>query len=102
METGTRPAAEGLRAEVRETVADLIGVAATEIADDVNLVLLGLGSLQVMRQSSRWRRAGTPVDFDTLVAEPTVAAWARHLEEVRSAQPQTGAAAADGRKGGPA
>ncbi|BBB00124.1 hypothetical protein RVR_7041 [Actinacidiphila reveromycinica] len=86
------PAAEDTRREVREAAAKIMGITPEEIDDDANLVMLGLGSLQVMRMSSRWRRAGTPVDFDTLVAEPTVRAWAAHVAQVRAAAGEEGAA----------
>ncbi|MEU1037777.1 phosphopantetheine-binding protein [Streptomyces sp. NPDC005551] len=92
METSRELAAESTRQEVREVVGALIGLEPSEMEDDANLVHLGLSSLDVMRISSRWRRAGTPVDFDTLVAGPTVGGWALHLEEVRS----RAAAAPDG------
>ncbi|MGW0120776.1 phosphopantetheine-binding protein [Streptomyces sp. NPDC003327] len=92
-EVSAEHAAETTRQEVREAVSALIGLDPSELADDANLVHLGLASLDVMRISSRWRRAGTPVDFDTLVAGPTVGGWALHLEQVRA---RTAAAAPDG------
>ncbi|KNB52169.1 phosphopantetheine-binding protein [Streptomyces caatingaensis] len=65
--------------DVREAVAAALRLPAEEIADDTDLAGLGLTSLQIMRLSGRWRRAGLPVDFATLATEPTVLAWARHL-----------------------
>ncbi|GAA2611599.1 phosphopantetheine-binding protein [Streptomyces tubercidicus] len=65
--------------EIREAVATVLGIAPEEIADEDNLAQMGLSSLQLMRLSGRWRRAGLDVDFATLAVEPTVRAWARHL-----------------------
>nr|WSZ13623.1 phosphopantetheine-binding protein [Streptomyces canus] len=70
--------------EIRAVVASLIGTAAADIPDDANLVRLGLTSLDVMRLSGRWRRGGVPVQFDTLVADPTVSGWARHVGALTS------------------
>ncbi|MFE7977405.1 phosphopantetheine-binding protein [Streptomyces shenzhenensis] len=69
--------------EIRGVVAALLGTDPQNIPGDTNLVLLGLGSLEVMRLSSRWRREGLPVEFEVLVAAPTIDSWARHLDAVR-------------------
>ncbi|MDT9691493.1 phosphopantetheine-binding protein [Streptomyces sp. P9(2023)] len=61
--------------ELRSALAGLIGVPAAEIADDANLIQLGLESLQVMRLATKWRRAGLSVAFGDLAADPTFAAW---------------------------
>ncbi|MEJ3655424.1 phosphopantetheine-binding protein [Actinomycetes bacterium KLBMP 9759] len=70
---------------LREAVGELSGIPVDEIADDVNLVLLGVGSLEVMRLSTKLRRRGLPVEFEVLAAEPTIDAWAAHVDEVRRA-----------------
>ncbi|WP_413760820.1 phosphopantetheine-binding protein [Streptomyces sp. MMBL 11-3] len=69
--------------QVRTAVAALIGTAPHDIPGDANLVFLGLGSLDVMRLSSRWRREGLPVEFEVLTADPTIDSWARHLDSLR-------------------
>ncbi|MDV9169080.1 phosphopantetheine-binding protein [Streptomyces sp. W16] len=69
--------------DLRKTIADMVGLGPAEIAEDANLVHLGLGSLEMMRLVTRWRRAGLVVSFRELAAEPTLAAWQRHLDEVR-------------------
>ncbi len=51
------------------------------MADDDNLVFLGLGSLEMMRLVTRWRREGLKVEFRELAATPTISAWAEKLEE---------------------
>ena len=75
------PAASDLKREISE----LLGMPADEIADDDSLAMLGVGSLEVMRLATRWRRAGLDIDFTALVEEPTVADWERHLREVWAA-----------------
>lgn len=71
--------------ELRESVAGLIGIGPGEIADDANLIFLGLGSLEMMRLVTRWRRHGIRADFAELAAEPNLAAWASHLKAVSGA-----------------
>ncbi|MBY8880278.1 phosphopantetheine-binding protein [Actinacidiphila acidipaludis] len=67
--------------EVRGAVAAVLRVAPSLIGDDTNLVDLGLDSLRMMRLTGRWRRGGRKADFHVLTAEPTVRAWARHLND---------------------
>ncbi|SES10619.1 Aryl carrier domain-containing protein [Streptomyces sp. yr375] len=61
--------------ELRSVLAELIGVSPAEIEDDANLIRLGLGSLEMMRLVTKWRRAGLGVDFGELTSTPTFAAW---------------------------
>ncbi|MFE3824861.1 phosphopantetheine-binding protein [Streptomyces sp. NPDC059092] len=61
--------------ELRSALAELIGVSPSEIEDDANLIRLGLGSLEMMRLVTKWRRAGVGVDFGELTGTPTFAAW---------------------------
>ena len=71
--------------DLREAVAALVCLEPSAIADDADLRLLGLDSLGVMRLVNRWRREGVRVSSRVLVAEPTLAAWQRHLDEWRRA-----------------
>ncbi len=71
--------------ELREAVAALVGSDPAAIDDDADLLLLGLDSLGVMRLVNRWRREGVRVSSRVLVAEPTLLAWQRHLDESRRA-----------------
>ncbi|MFI6704144.1 phosphopantetheine-binding protein [Streptomyces sp. NPDC050509] len=80
----------GTADEIRSAVAALLDTDPGAIAGDDNLALLGLGSLDVMRLSSRWRRAGVPVEFEVLVADPTIDGWARHLDTVRPDSGESG------------
>ncbi len=68
--------------DLKSAIAELLDVPADEIADDDNLAMLGVGSLEVMRLATRWRRDGLDVDYKELVAEPTVADWEQHLSRV--------------------
>ncbi|MGD3110223.1 phosphopantetheine-binding protein [Streptomyces sp. YGL11-2] len=61
--------------QLRAKLADLIGVSPTEIADDANLIRLGLGSLQMMRLVTAWRRSGLPVTFGEMARTPTFSSW---------------------------
>ena len=79
MASDTPPAGGSLRAQV----AALLKVSPADLPGDANLIGLGFSSLDLMRLSSRLRRAGTAVDFDTMVAEPTIDAWQRHIDELR-------------------
>ena len=65
--------------ELRTTVAAFLGTAPGEISPDANLIYLGLGSLEVMRLATRWRRQGLSVDLADLAARPTLAAWHEYL-----------------------
>src|SRR5690606_25186299 len=76
---------------LRHAVTELTGLPVEELADDANLLDLGLDSVTVMRISGRLRRAGTRVEFRDLVREPTLRAWS---ELVRARRPG-GAAPAD-------
>ncbi|MFJ2899659.1 phosphopantetheine-binding protein [Streptomyces sp. NPDC087218] len=65
--------------QIKDTVAQLIGVGADAIADDTNLVALGLKSMHIMQLVNGWRRAGRRVSFKDLATDPTVASWSRQL-----------------------
>ncbi|XUL94536.1 phosphopantetheine-binding protein (plasmid) [Streptomyces galilaeus] len=67
------------RQEIREAVAALVDLPAGEVADDANLVQLGLKSLHLMQLVNGWRRSGLTVKFRDLAADPTVEAWSAHL-----------------------
>ncbi|GLX97661.1 isochorismatase [Herbidospora sp. NEAU-GS84] len=73
-----------VKEELRTTVAGIVGADPASVADDDNLVVLGLGSLEMMRLVTKWRRAGLKVEFRDLAAAPTIAAWSERLEEARA------------------
>ncbi|MET9667339.1 phosphopantetheine-binding protein [Streptomyces sp. NPDC006475] len=65
--------------DLREVIAPLLGIEPAAIEADANLVVLGLSSLEIMRLVSRWRRNKVPVEFDALVAAPTLNGWLAHF-----------------------
>jgi aryl carrier-like protein len=65
--------------DLRQAVATMIGAAPDDLGPDDNLVYLGLGSLEMMRLATRWRRAGIAVDFTRLADNPTLRAWETYL-----------------------
>jgi aryl carrier-like protein len=67
------------RQEIREAVATVLGLPADTVADDANLVQLGLKSLHLMQLINGWRRAGHTVKFRDFAADPTVGAWSGRL-----------------------
>ncbi|UMP01317.1 phosphopantetheine-binding protein [Amycolatopsis sp. EV170708-02-1] len=70
--------------ELRAAIAEHSAVPAEAITPDANLVQLGISSLEIMRLVTRWRRDGLAVSFETLVAAPTLGAWAAHFEEIET------------------
>lgn len=65
--------------DLRATVAPLLGLEPEAIEPEANLVVLGLSSLEIMRLVSRWRKNKIPVQFDELVAAPTLNGWLAHF-----------------------
>jgi aryl carrier-like protein len=68
--------------ELREIVAGIIGTEPSAIPDDANLIHLGVDSLGMMRLMNRFRRAGVRMSSGDLVAEPTLTAWLRRVNEL--------------------
>ena len=71
---------------MRALLAPMVGLSPAEIDPDANLVVLGLGSLEIMRLVSTWRRAKVAVEFDVLVASPTLNSWLDHLRAMEIAR----------------
>ncbi|NYI08245.1 phosphopantetheine-binding protein [Allostreptomyces psammosilenae] len=69
------------RESVRADIAALLGESPADIADDVDLLLLGLDSIRLMTLVERWRRAGVDVSFVDLAERPTLADWWRLLAD---------------------
>ena len=72
-------------AALRDVVASALGLAPADLDPDANLVVLGLSSLEIMRLVGTWRRLGVRVDFDRLVAAPTLTGWLAHFAELAPA-----------------
>lgn len=86
------------REELRAAVAELLEIDPAAVGDEDDLIGLGMDSLRMMRLVNLWRREGIRVSSRALAGEPTVAAWARHLDELRAGAraetaPGTGTAA---------
>lgn len=60
---------------VHDEVAELLGVDAGSIDPAQDLIASGLDSIRMMALSGRWRKRGIDIDFATLAAQPTIAAW---------------------------
>jgi aryl carrier-like protein len=70
--------------ELRAAIGPLLGIAPEAIEPDANLVVLGLSSLEIMRLVSTWRRKKIPVEFEQLIATPTLAGWLAHLAAMKA------------------
>lgn len=66
---------------LRGIVADVLGIAPDEIADDDNLVALGVDSVKTMTISTELRRYRTRMRLTRMIEEPTLAAWWRLATE---------------------
>lgn len=86
---------------VRDEVAELLGVSPDTIDPAQDLIASGLDSIRMMSLSGRWRKRGIDVDFATLAASPTVAAWSDLVAahgagiDANDAAPDTDASVAD-------
>lgn len=63
------------RDEIRVAVAAQLGCPATDIADEANLIQLGLNSIRMMALAGGWRKRGADVTFAQLADAPTVESW---------------------------
>ncbi|WP_019931421.1 non-ribosomal peptide synthetase [Nocardia sp. BMG111209] len=85
------------RDEIRAAVAAQLGIEATDIADEDDLIQLGLDSIRTMKLAGGWRKRGIDVNFAQLAATPTVADWLRMLGGTAdSAAPADGTPTATG------
>lgn len=61
---------------LRQDIADILEVPASDIENGVSLVDLGLDSMRIMELAERWSdEMGTVVDFASLAEHPEVGAW---------------------------
>ncbi|WP_367128669.1 phosphopantetheine-binding protein [Saccharothrix sp. HUAS TT1] len=61
---------------IRADVADLLGCDPAEVADDADLLDLGLDSMRIMSLVERWRAAGaTGLEFADLAEQPRLDRW---------------------------
>lgn len=75
----------------RETLQTLIAtrldIPPTEITADINLITLGMNSLEIMTIVNRLRRQGIPVTYEQLATQPTLDAWWQALTKATQTQP---------------
>src|SRR6202012_1212941 len=76
------------RDEIRATIAAQLGCPAADVADDDDLIQLGLNSIRMMALAGGWRKRGLAITFAELAATPTVDSWYGLL----SSHERTGAA----------
>ena len=69
------------RDEIRATIAAEIGSPVDGIADDDDLIRMGLNSIRMMALAGRWRMGGARITFAELAAHPTVASWHELLSD---------------------
>jgi aryl carrier-like protein len=68
------------RDAIRAGILAVLDAPPAVLADDDDLVDVGLDSLGVMALVAQWQARGAAVAFEDLVeVEPTIAAWARVL-----------------------
>ncbi|RKS05958.1 pyochelin biosynthetic protein PchC [Nocardiopsis sp. Huas11] len=73
---------EGLRA----SIAEVLGVDASEVTPEAGLFELGLDSMRMMQLSVRWQALGLEVPFADLAEKPTVEAWSELLTALAAEQ----------------
>ncbi|WP_280418108.1 non-ribosomal peptide synthetase [Nocardia carnea] len=66
---------------LRREVSTLTGVPVEDLAEDADLLGLGLDSVTVMRLSGLMRKAGNRVEFRDLVRNPTLRSWRKLLDD---------------------
>ena len=71
---------EEIRDELLGALKEIVG-GRTEIAEDDNLLALGLESLPTMRLLAGWIKQGYRVSFGSFMRRPTVQEWATMLAE---------------------
>ncbi len=85
------------RDAIRAAVAAQLGCPAADVADDANLIQLGLNSIRMMALAGGWRKGGLDISFAQLADAPTVESWHGLLgaQESRTAEPAAPAAPAE-------
>ncbi|MEV0433559.1 phosphopantetheine-binding protein [Nocardia sp. NPDC050413] len=62
--------------QVIADVATVLGVEATELSAETDLLDAGLDSVRIMSLVEKWRSAGhADIDFPTLAGEPVLGTW---------------------------
>jgi aryl carrier-like protein len=74
---------------LRTRVGEFLGMPPEDVPGETNLILLGLSSLNVMRLHSQLRRSNVLVDFDEMIATPTLDAWVGQVRTVLAERADT-------------
>ncbi|MDH6130784.1 aryl carrier-like protein [Kitasatospora sp. MAA4] len=61
--------------QLRTEVAAILGEDPADIAEDEDLIELGLDSIRLMTLAERWHRAGLETSFAELAERPTIEQW---------------------------
>ena len=80
------------RDEIRAAVAAQLGVGtelAAEIADEDDLIQLGLNSMRMMALAGGWRKQGSGITFADLAGSPTIESWHALLGSKEMPSPTT-------------
>lgn len=68
---------------LRSDIAAILEEDVSTVADDANLIDIGLDSMRAMNLVMQWDEEGVPLDFADLAEAPTVAGLWAILEERR-------------------
>ena len=70
---------------MREDIAAILGESPDSLADDTDLLGVGLDSIGVMRLAGQWRRRGVTLGFAELIEGRTLADWWQLADARRAA-----------------
>ncbi|MEK5058976.1 isochorismatase [Paenibacillus sp. FSL H7-0326] len=71
--------------QLRNQIANLMGIDKSELSDHEDLTLLGLDSIRIMTLVEEWRSSGMEITFVDLLDKPTIAEWSEMLTELARA-----------------
>jgi mycobactin phenyloxazoline synthetase len=75
------------RESLQSLIAARLDIPSAEITGDINLIALGMNSLEIMTIVNRLRRQGIAVTYEQLATQPTLDAWWQAITTVIKAQP---------------
>lgn len=67
--------------ELRPLVAGILGLEASELGEEDDLLAQGLDSIRLMMLVEHWRAQGLEPDYVSLAAAPRLSAWRSLLSE---------------------
>ena len=75
------------RVTLQMLIATRLDIPPAEITGDINLIMLGMNSLEIMIIVNRLRRHRIPVTYEQLATQPTLNAWWQAITTATQAQP---------------